>query len=90
MRPVFFNSRCYCASKLAGDSLSDTECNYTCSDGSANCGGPNTLSFYEIITSTTTTTTTTATSSTPRRNVTIISQSNPLISYSNYNILVYE
>ena len=78
-----FYSRCYCASTLAGDSLSDTECSYSCSDGSANCGGPNTLSFYEIITSTTTTTTTSTTTTTTRRNVTIISQSNPLISYSN-------
>ena len=56
----FLYSRCYCSSSLAGNILSDTECSYSCSDGSVNCGGPNTLSFYEITNTTTTTTTTTS------------------------------
>ena len=61
---TFFNSRCYCASSLAGDILSDSECSYNCSDGLAKCGGPNTFSFYAITPNVTTTTTTTATTTT--------------------------
>ena len=80
---LIFKRRCYCASTLVGNIVNDTECSYICSDGSANCGGQNTLSFYEI--TATSTTTTTTTSSTTSRLVTIISQSNPLISYSNFN-----